>query len=254
MAGWDGTEELKLLLREEGIVRRERTPVAVMVWAVYEYLLGASLRRARDAIGHLCPRSHSAVHRWVGRMGGLVRGALARVNGPLPEVLVADETEVHVGGRTLYLWVALDPATRAIYHLALTDVRNILVAKSFLLGIRSRYGSLPGTLITDGGVWYPGACRQLRIHHEWVVGGVRSYVERWNETLKDRTRGFDGYHPCRGPCDHLHVLDWCFLFAFYYNHVRRHMSRGERPPLGSRRGRLGSDWRRFVNRLMKVLS
>ncbi len=35
-------------------------------------------------------------------------------------------------------------------------------------------------------------------------------MDRWNETLKDRTRGFDGYHPCRDPFTHVHVLEWCF--------------------------------------------
>ncbi len=50
MSGWDGTEKLKLLLREKGIVQRERTPVGVMLWAVYEHLIGVSLRRVRDAI------------------------------------------------------------------------------------------------------------------------------------------------------------------------------------------------------------
>ena len=83
-----------------------------------------------------------AVHAWVQKIGGYLRTTLAKVNGDLPEVLVADETELHVGERTLYLWVALDPATRAIVHLALTEGRNILFARSFLLGIKARYGSL----------------------------------------------------------------------------------------------------------------
>jgi len=37
-----------LFLREKGIVPRERTPVGVMAWAVYEYLIAVTLRRARD--------------------------------------------------------------------------------------------------------------------------------------------------------------------------------------------------------------
>jgi putative transposase len=254
MSEWDGIEELKLLLKEKGIVQRERTPVEVMLWAVYDHLIGASLRRARDAISHLCRRSHEAVHEWVQKIGGYVRKTLANVNGDLPCVLVADETELNVGGRILYLWVALDPATRAIFHLALTEGRNILFARSFLLGIKARYGSLPKLLITDGGVWYPSACRQLGVRHEWVVGGIRSYVERWNETLKDRDRLFDGYFPCSGKCGYEHILNWCFLFAFYYNHVRRHMSRGNRPPLGNRRGRVGSEWRRLLSRLTRALT
>lgn len=130
MSGWDGTEELKLLLKE-GIVQRERTPVGVMLWAVYEHLIGVSLRRVRDAISHLCQRSQAAVHHWVQKMEAFLREALALINGDLPDVLVAYETELHVGRRVVCLWVALDPATRAVYHLALTEARNILPARSF---------------------------------------------------------------------------------------------------------------------------
>ena len=43
------------------------------------------------------------MHEWVEKIGGYVRTTLAKVNGDLPEVLVADETELHVGGGTLYL-------------------------------------------------------------------------------------------------------------------------------------------------------
>ena len=56
MIGWDGTESLKQFLKEKGIVRRERTPIDVMVYAVYLYLLGASLSRVADAIENICRR------------------------------------------------------------------------------------------------------------------------------------------------------------------------------------------------------
>lgn len=74
-----------------------------------------------------------------------------------------DETEVRVGSKTMYLWVALDPETRAVYHLALTEVRNILVAWSFFRAIRRRYGRYPSLVITDGGTWYRWPLRRLGI-------------------------------------------------------------------------------------------
>ncbi|MEK6986952.1 MAG: hypothetical protein AABX97_02515 [Candidatus Thermoplasmatota archaeon] len=107
-------------------------------------------------------------------------------------------------------------------------------------------------LLTDGGSRYPAACRQLRVEHERIVGGVRPYVERRNRALKHQTRSFDEHHPCSGACDLGHVLRWCVLLVFYCNHVHRHMSGGNRPPLGSRRGRPGSDRGRFLSRHTKA--
>jgi len=39
------------------------------------------------------------------------------------------------------------------------------------------------------------------VAHEVVRGGVRNYVERFIETLKDRARSFDKYFPCSLRCD-----------------------------------------------------
>ena len=88
-------------------------------------------------------------------MGSLLKDRFFRLNGDLPPILVVDETPVQIGSRRCYLWVALDPMRRGIYHLALTDVRNVLVALSFFRSMKRRYGRYPSKVITDGGVWYP---------------------------------------------------------------------------------------------------
>ncbi|MCI0496798.1 MAG: DDE-type integrase/transposase/recombinase [Thermoplasmata archaeon] len=166
-----------------------------------------------------------------------------------------DETELQIGKRTYYLWVALDPDRRGIWYVALTEVRNLMLARSFFKAIRRVYGRFPERVITDGGTWYPWALRSLGIRHEVVKGGIRSYIERWNETLKDRTRSFDKYHPCRRHgCDGLHVLHWAIANVFYYNKVRPHLSLGDGPPIPHEDWNVLDNRTLFLKRFMEALS
>lgn len=154
----------------------------------------------------------------------------------------------------MYLWVAPDPGIRAVYRLALTEVRNILVAWSFCRALRRKYGTYPSLMITDADIWYRWSLQRLDIRHEVLSGDVRSYVERSNETLKDRSRPFDKYQPCcKEGCDLVHVLNRAYLATFWYNHARRHQSLGMRLPSEAPSTDC-SCWKIFVHRPVDVLS
>ena len=90
----------------------------------------------------------------------------------------------------MWLWVAVEPERRILIALYLSETRNILIAYSFLSMLKKR-----GVrhVITDGAKWYPIAARWARLKHSIVRGGVRSYVERFICTVKDRLRGFNAY-------------------------------------------------------------
>ncbi len=47
MSEEDGTGGLMGLLREKGIVCRERTPAGIVLWALFLYVSGSSLRPGR---------------------------------------------------------------------------------------------------------------------------------------------------------------------------------------------------------------
>lgn len=245
--GWDAPADIEERLKEKGLVQREHTPVGVMLYAVYLYLLGASLQRCAEALEPVCPRTRKTVHTWVQRLGAFVERECRLADGDTPSTLVVDETVLHIGSEYWTLWVALDPTTRAVYHLHLTRWATLEGCRAFFDGIRDRYGSYPDRVVTDLAGWYVTILRRLGIDHEDMVGGIRSYVERWNETLKDRSRSFDRYHPCRGgDCDRGHVVRWVYLVAFHYNRARRHMSRGWVPPVDSG---VGSCWLGFLEGL-----
>ena len=92
-----------------------------------------------------------------------------------------------------------------------------VVAERFLSHIVKEYGQHPVST-TDGGTWYPQACRFLKINHHLHSALEKSVIERTMQYIKDRTEGFDDYFPCmKKGWKVKHVKQWLNLFAEYYN-------------------------------------
>ena len=70
----------------------------------------------------------------------------------------------------------------------------LVAAERFILNLVKRYMEHP--VSTDGGTWYPQACR-LRLHHHFHSLYEKNIIERTVRYIKDRTEGFDDYFPCR---------------------------------------------------------
>jgi len=197
-----------------------------MVYGTYLYLAGQafSYRRVEAVLENLrMRRSYEAVRQWVQRFGASSKGYFEASE---VEVAVIDETAVNVGGKRYWLWIAIEPTRRKILAMALTKLRNSVISRSMLKEFKRRYGNVK--IVTDGGPWYPWAARTLELEHEVISGGIRSYVERLIETVKDRLRVFDKYFPCC--CGDLsHISNFLRLYGLYYNHVRVHQTLGEPP-------------------------
>ena len=94
--------------------------------------------------------------------------------------------------------------------------RNMLIAERFLSGVVKIHGKHP--LSTDGGTWYPMACRFLGLKHHLHSSLEKSIIERTMQYIKDKTESFDDYFPCRKEnCKLKHVLNWMNLFVSYHN-------------------------------------
>jgi len=202
---------------------RERTPIEVVLYAIYLYLSGLSLRQtARTLASAGVARSHEAIRLWVHK---LAAKAEEIINSERAETAVVDETVVNVGGRQVWLWVAVEPERRVLLALSLSETRNILMAYSFLCELKRRGVK---QVITDGAKWYFAAARWAGLGHRVVSGGVRSYVERFICTVKDRLRGFDAYFPSPRK---LLASAFKFLYAWagFYNYARVHLSFREPP-------------------------
>jgi putative transposase len=89
----------------------------------------------------------------------------------------------------------IDSKTKRILALNISKERNMLVAERFIASVVKVYGKHP-SLSTDGGTWYPQACRFLRLTHHLHSTFEKSIIERTIQYIKDRTTEcFDDYFP-----------------------------------------------------------
>ncbi|MDP9015420.1 MAG: DDE-type integrase/transposase/recombinase [Thermoproteota archaeon] len=129
---------------------------------------------------------------------------------------IVDETLLKVGSEYIWLWVAIEPSNKEILALSISKERNMFVAERFLSGLVKIHGK--HSVSTDGGTWYPQACRFLKIRHHIHSSYEKSIIERTMQYIRDRTEGFDGYFPCRlKNCKLKHVRNWLNLFIIYHN-------------------------------------
>ena len=193
---------------------RARTKPKHMVYAIHLYFLGLSLRNTSKALSclHIVNRSHTAIRDWIQKYKPK-RLFYKRSN--ISEFIV-DETQIKVGSEYIWLWVAIEPENRRILALDISKERNMLIAERFIAGLVRAHGK--HLVSTDGGTWYPQACRFLHLKHHIHSPFEKSLIERTMQYIKDRTEGFDDYFPCRKEnCRLKHIKRWLEVFAFYHN-------------------------------------
>ena len=206
---------------------RERTSLPLMLYGVYVYLCSNSLRRASRILEPLMSRSHEAIRQWVQRLAPICDGF--DVDRKLVSSIFVDETMINVKGKQAWLWVAFEPGLRAFLAFRISyHPQSIPDAYLFLKELRARYGRKP--IWTDGGVWYPEACRWARLEHHVYGQELKNLIERMNQYVKDRIECFDDLFPCmKEDCDKEHVSNWVSVFRFFHNHVRVNGEIGRAP-------------------------
>jgi len=197
--------------------QRERTPSQAVLYGLYLYFLGLSFRGVSCALDPFVRRSHMAVWKWVQRYEPRRIFDVRRV-----QAFLVDETYVKIGSSEAWVWVAVEPVHRYILGVYLSRHQNILVAEIFLKSLVKKYGTHP--VFTDGGTWYPEACRTLGLEHRLHSDYSKSLMERANQYLKDRIEEFDDHYPClKRECDLAHVMNWLNFFLDMHYARRKHM-------------------------------
>jgi putative transposase len=192
--------------------QRQRTKPKDIAYSLYLYFLGLSYRSTAKALNRFVERSHVSVWKWIQKYSPKrLSTKRKRVNG-----YIVDETQIKVGSRYLWLWVAIEPKHRENLEIDVSFERAMLVAERFIASLINRHGKHP--VSTDGGTWYPQACKFLKLKHHLHSPLEKSLIERTMQYIKDRTEGFDDYFPCRKKkCRLKHVKQWLNLFAYYHN-------------------------------------
>ena len=132
---------------------------------------------------------------------------------------IIDGTLIKIGSELIWLWVAIGFQSKEILGINISKERNMLLAEQFISSLVKIHGH-QHPVSTDGGTWYPQACRFLRLPHHIHSSYEKSIIERTIQyMIKDRTECFDDYYfPCRKKnCKLLHVWNWLNLFVGYHN-------------------------------------
>ncbi len=197
------------------MISRNRTPSEYIGYGLYLYLSGLSLRRASERLACFIKRNHVSIWNWIQKYHPL------KVSSRRKRILeyIVDETLIKVGSEYVWLWVAIEPKNKQILALSISKERNMLIAERFISGLVKAHGKHP--VSTDGGTWYPQACRFLKLEHHLHSHYEKSIIERTMQYIKDRTECFDDYFPCKMKnCKLEHVRNWLQLFVDYHNKER----------------------------------
>jgi putative transposase len=132
---------------------------------------------------------------------------------------IIDETIVQIGDHHFWLWICIEPIDKSVLGIHISEERNMFVAENFIRSLIYKYGR--HTVYTDGGTWYPQACKFLHLKHRLHLPLEKSLIERMMQYFKDRTENFDDYYPCNNNkkrnCDLEHVYNWIKIFVYAYN-------------------------------------
>ncbi len=194
------------------MVNRNRTPSSYIAYGLYLYFSGLSLRKTSERLACFIKRNHVSIWNWIQKYRP--QRILARRKTILEYIV--DETLIKVGSGYIWLWVAIESKTKQILALSISKERNMFVAERFISGLVQSHGKHP--VSTDGGTWYPMACRFLKLNHHIHSSYEKSIIERTMQYIKDRTESFDDYFPCRKKkCKLKHIENWLNLFVDFHN-------------------------------------
>ncbi|MBA3750727.1 MAG: IS6 family transposase [Nitrosopumilus sp.] len=201
------------------ISKRNRTPSSYIGYGLYLYFLGLSLRNVAKALSflHIVKRSHVAIWNWIQKHNP------KKISSKKRKILeyIIDETLIKVGStggekEFIWIWVAIEPENKEILALTISKERNMFVAERFISDLVEINGKHP--ISTDGGTWYPQACRFLGLEHHIHSSHEKSLIERTMQYIKDRTECFDDYFPCKKEkCNFYHIKNWLNLFVNMHN-------------------------------------
>ena len=112
---------------------RNRTSSFIVLYSLYLYFLGLSLRNTSKALEPFKDekkRSYVSVWNWIQRFGSCQIYKRKRVTA-----FIIDETIIQIGNQHFWLWFCIEPIHSSVLGIYISEERNMLVAEKF---IRSR--------------------------------------------------------------------------------------------------------------------
>ena len=120
---------------------RNRTSTCIVMYSLYLYFLGLSLRSTSKALEPFKEqkRSHVAVWEWIQRFGPLqIYNKHRRIFA-----FIIDERMIQIGNQHFWLWICIEPVHKSVLGIYISEERSMFVAENFI-----RFASLSKCLGT----------------------------------------------------------------------------------------------------------
>ena len=108
---------------------RNRTSTIVVMYSLYLYFLGLSLRDTSKALVIFKDnkRSHVSVWNWIQRFAEYPIYKRKRISA-----FIIDETVIQIGSQHFWLWFCIEPIDSSVLGIYISEERNMLVAEKFI--------------------------------------------------------------------------------------------------------------------------
>ena len=155
------------------LFERNRTLTFIVMYSLYLYFLGLSLRNTSNALEPFKDqkRSHVAVWNWIQRFGSYHIYKRKRVSA-----FTIGETIIQIKDLHFFLWIAIELIHKSVLGIYISEERNMFVAENFIHSLVSQYGK--HTIYTDSGTWYPHTCTFLHLKYRLYSPLEKSMIER----------------------------------------------------------------------------
>ena len=137
-----------------------RTPQKYIYYALQLYSSGLSLRKTSERLFPIIKRNHVSIWNWI---QWYKPQKILQKRKKVMEFII-DETLLKVSNEYVWLWVvAIEPIDKIILGIRISVERSMLIAERFIHELSTTYGKQ--SISTDGGTWYPQACKFLKLEH-----------------------------------------------------------------------------------------
>ncbi|MFZ7134129.1 MAG: DDE-type integrase/transposase/recombinase [Eubacteriales bacterium] len=204
--------------------------------AIDDYYKGDSINEIRDNLHtrfQTPPPSSKAVYGWITKYTDKAVNQFKDYHPQVGKVFVADETVLRIAGKKYWCIAIIDKDTRFLLATKLSSNRDRNDIKALMERARDCAGKIPDKVLTDGwGGYRDGIELAYGAESKHIVtepfgdeyGNNTELIERWNGTLKDRTKSLRGLKSVESAKK---FLDG---FLAWYNYMRPHESLNGKTP------------------------
>ena len=152
---------------------RNRTSSNIIGYGLYLYFLGLSFRSTAKALSflHIIKISHISIWKWLQKYRSKKFSSKTKI-----KEYIIDETAIKAGSELVWIWVVIEPTNKEILSFYISKERNMFVAERVLSEVVNKYGL--HSVSSDGGTWYPQACKFLNLNHHIHSSFEKSIIER----------------------------------------------------------------------------